>query len=384
MSNSTGDEQLQKEFPPLKNNLILRACRGEKIERVPIWIMRQAGRYLPEYLSIRSQHSFFDVCRTPSICCEVTLQPLRRFDLDAAIIFSDILVVPQALGMQVDMIAKEGPRFAHPLNVPADIKTSIDRNKKASIELKYVYDAITLTRHTLDGRCPLIGFSGAPWTLMSYMIEGKGSETHAKAKKWLYTYVEDSHDLLQFLTHFIIDYLVEQVCAGAQLLQLFESHCECLNHDLFVRFSLPYLRQIAKGVRDLLSRRQIPHVPLIIFAKDAHYALDELCSSSFDVVGLDWTITRKQIRTLREKYPNITLQGNLDPCALYASQNDLEKMIKQMIEIFGTKNYIANLGHGIYPDANIDNVKYFVDTIHRISKDIIKNETIPKIINSNK
>ncbi|CAF3973172.1 unnamed protein product [Rotaria sordida] len=384
MSNSTGDEQLQKEFPPLKNNLILRACRGEKIERVPIWIMRQAGRYLPEYLSIRSQHSFFDVCRTPSICCEVTLQPLRRFDLDAAIIFSDILVVPQALGMQVDMIAKEGPRFAHPLNVPADIKTSIDRNKKASIELKYVYDAITLTRHTLDGRCPLIGFSGAPWTLMSYMIEGKGSETHAKAKKWLYTYVEDSHDLLQFLTHFIIDYLVEQVCAGAQLLQLFESHCECLNHDLFVRFSLPYLRQIAKGVRDLLSRRQIPHVPLIIFAKDAHYALDELCSSSFDVVGLDWTITRKQIRTLREKYPNITLQGNLDPCALYASQNDLEKMIKQMIEMFGTKNYIANLGHGIYPDANIDNVKYFVDTIHRISKDIIKNETIPKIINSNK
>ncbi|CAF1232951.1 unnamed protein product [Rotaria sordida] len=362
MSNLTGDEQLQKEFPPLKNNLILRACRGEKIERVPIWIMRQAGRYLPEYLSIRSQHSFFDVCRTPSICCEVTLQPLRRFDLDAAIIFSDILVVPQALGMQVDMIAKEGPRFAHPLNVPADIKTSIDRNKKASIELKYVYDAITLTRHTLDGRCPLIGFSGAPWTLMSYMIEGKGSETHAKAKKWLYTYVEDSHDLLQFLTHFIIDYLVEQVCAGAQLLQLFESHC----------------------VRDLLSRRQIPHVPLIIFAKDAHYALDELCSSSFDVVGLDWTITRKQIRTLREKYPNITLQGNLDPCALYASQNDLEKMIKQMIEIFGTKNYIANLGHGIYPDANIDNVKYFVDTIHRISKDIIKNETIPKIINSNK
>ncbi|CAF3524393.1 unnamed protein product [Rotaria sp. Silwood1] len=383
MFNSIVDEQdLQQEFPPLKNNLILRACRGEQVERVPIWIMRQAGRYLPEYLSIRSQHSFFDVCRTPSICCEVTLQPLRRFDLDAAIIFSDILVVPQALGMQVDMVAKEGPRFAHPLNVPADIKTSIDRTKQASVELKYVYDAITLTRHALDGQCPLIGFSGAPWTLMSYMIEG--SETHSKAKKWLYTYVEESHDLLQFLTHFVIDHLVEQVCAGAQLLQLFESHCGCLNHDLFVRFSLPYLRQIAKGVRDILSRRQIPHVPLIIFAKDAHYALDELCSSSFDVVGLDWTITRKQIRTLREKYPNVTLQGNLDPCALYASQNDLERMIKKMLEIFGQKSYIANLGHGIYPDANIDNVKYFVDTVHRISKDMIKNETIPKMINSNK
>ncbi|CAF4580556.1 unnamed protein product, partial [Rotaria socialis] len=257
MSDSTV-KQNQDEFPSLKNNLILRACRGEPVERVPIWIMRQAGRYLPEYLSIRSQNSFFDVCRTPSICCEVTLQPLRRFDLDAAIIFSDILVVPQALGMQVDMIAKEGPRFAHPINVPADIKTAIDRTKQASVELKYVYDAITLTRHALDGRCPLIGFSGAPWTLMSYMIEGKGSETHSKAKKWLYTYVEESHDLLQFLTHFIINHLVEQVCAGAQLLQLFESHCGCLSHDLFVRFSLPYLRQIAKGVRDMLTRRQIP------------------------------------------------------------------------------------------------------------------------------
>jgi len=357
----------RKDFPPLKNNLILRACRGEPVERVPIWIMRQAGRYLPEYLAIRREHSFFEVCRTPSICCEVTLQPLQRFDLDAAIIFSDILVVPQAIGMQVDMVAKEGPRFAHPLDVPADIKLRIDRTRQANVELKYVYDAITLTRHALNGRCPLIGFSGAPWTLMSYMVEGKGSETHAKAKKWLYTYVEESHDLLQFLTRFVIDHLVEQVCAGAQLLQLFESHAGCLNHDLFVRFSLPYLRQIARGVREGLSRREVPHVPMIIFAKDAHYALDELCSSSFDVVGLDWSITRKQIRQLREKYPNVTLQGNLDPCALYASQNDLERMIKQMLEIFGTMRYIANLGHGIYPDAIIDNVQHFVDTVHQLT-----------------
>ena len=210
-----------------------------------------------------------------------------------------------------------------------------------------------------------------------FFILGKGSDTQSKAKKWLYTYVEESHDLLQFLTHFIIDYLVEQVCAGAQLLQLFESHCGCLNYDLFIRFCLPYLRQIAKGVRDSLTRRQIPHVPLIIFAKDAHYALDELCSSLFDVVSLDWSIPRRQIRTLREKYPSLTLQGNLDPCALYASQNDLERMIKQMLEMFKPKNYIANLGHGIYPDTSVDNVKYFVDTVHRISKDMIKIETVP-------
>jgi uroporphyrinogen decarboxylase len=216
------------------------------------------------------------------------------------------------------------------------------------------------------------------------LISGKGSETHSKAKKWLYSYPEESHDLLQFLTHFVIDHLVEQVCAGAQLLQLFESHAGCLGHDLFVRFSLPYLRQIVKGVREALSRRQVPYVPLIMFAKDAHYALDELCSSSFDVVGLDWSITRKQIRTIREKYPSVTLQGNLDPCALYASTNDLDKMIKQMLEMFGTKNYIANLGHGIYPDAHVDHVKHFVDTVHRISEDMIAFETSPKMIKSNK
>lgn len=368
------DDPPNNNFPPLKNNLILRACRGEPVNRVPVWVMRQAGRYLPEYLSIRREHSFFEVCRTPSICCEVTLQPLRRFDLDAAIIFSDILVVPQALGMQIDMIPKEGPRFAQPLNVPADINLRIDRTRKASVELKYVYDAIRLTRHRLEGRCPLIGFSGAPWTLMSYMIEGKGSETQSKAKKWLYTYVEESHDLLQLLTHFIIEYLIEQVCAGAQLLQIFESHCSCLNHDLFIRFSLPYLRQIARAVRDGLSKREIPHVPMIIFAKDAHYALDELCSSSYDVVGLDWSITRRQIRAIREKYPSITLQGNLDPCALYASNQDIEKSTKQMLEIFGTKSYIANLGHGIYPDVPIDSVKQFVESVHRLSTDSMKNE----------
>ena len=200
----------------------------------------------------------------------------------------------------------------------------------------------------------------------------------------MYTYVEEAHDLLQFLTHFVIDHLVEQVCAGAQLLQVFESHAGCLNHDLFVRFSLPYLRQIARGVREELTRRQVPRVPMIIFAKDAHYALEELCSSSFDVVGLDWSITRRQIRTIRDKYPSITLQGNLDPCALYASSHDLERMIKQMLDIFGTKHYIANLGHGIYPDAIIDNVKHFVDTVHQVTADMVTGGDMSKRIQSNK
>lgn len=161
------------DFPPLKNDLLLRVCRGEAVERVPVWIMRQAGRYLPEYKAVSAQHSFFEVCRTPALACEVTLQPVRRFDLDAAIIFSDILVVPQALGMQVEMVANEGPCFPQPLETPEDIKTALEPTRKAKTELSYVYEAINLTRRTLDGQCPLIGFSGAPWTLMSYMIEGK-------------------------------------------------------------------------------------------------------------------------------------------------------------------------------------------------------------------
>ena len=165
------------DFPPLKNDLLLRVCRGEAVERVPVWIMRQAGRYLPEYKAVSAQHSFFEVCRTPALACEVTLQPVRRFDLDAAIIFSDILVVPQALGMQVEMVANEGPCFPQPLKTPEDIKTALDPTRKAKTELSYVYEAINLTRRTLDGQCPLIGFSGAPWTLMSYMIEGKREDS---------------------------------------------------------------------------------------------------------------------------------------------------------------------------------------------------------------
>ncbi|CAF3350366.1 unnamed protein product [Rotaria sp. Silwood1] len=358
-------------FPPLKNDLILRACRGETVERVPIWIMRQAGRYLPEYKAVSAQHSFFEVCRTPKLACEVTLQPVRKFDLDAAIIFSDILVIPQALGMEVEMVANEGPCFPQPLKVPEDLNTKIDRTRKASTELKYVYDAITLTRQTLDGQCPLIGFSGAPWTLMSYMIEGKASSTMSKSKRWLYSYEKESHDLLNILANFTIDHLVEQIAAGAQLVQLFESHCACLTPDLFNRFSLPYLCQIAKGVRDELSKRQISPVPLIVFAKDAHFGLQDLATTGlFDVISLDWTITPTNIQLLRKENPTLILQGNLDPCALYASKENLEKFVRQMLEIFGTKRYIANLGHGIYPDISVDNVKWFIDAVHLISKEM--------------
>ncbi|VDL64234.1 unnamed protein product [Hymenolepis diminuta] len=206
-------------FPALKNDIILRACKGLPIPHAPVWIMRQAGRYLPEFQEVRKQNDFFEICRTPELACEVTLQPIKRFNLDAAIIFSDILVVPQVLGMEVTMAPGVGPYFPNPLSTTTDL-SRLDQFPDVSASLDYVYKAITLTRHRLEGRVPLIGFAGAPWTLMTYMIEGGGSKTFAKSKKWLYAYPEDSHKLLDLLTRVVIDHLVNQVLAGAQLLQV--------------------------------------------------------------------------------------------------------------------------------------------------------------------
>jgi uroporphyrinogen decarboxylase len=208
---------------------------------------------------------------------------------------------------------------------------------------------------------------------MSYMIEGGGSDTQSKAKSWLYKYPEESHQLLQILTNVIIDYLVEQVCAGAQLLQLFESHAGSLDHTLFVKFALPYIRVISKRVRDQLKERKVPCVPMVIFAKDGHFVLEELAQSHYEVISLDWTIKPKQARRICGE--SITLQGNLDPCALYANKDELTRITKDMLQKFGYKNYIANLGHGIYPDMDPENVKHFVDQVHKISQEMIQKDT---------
>jgi len=359
------------DFPEMKNDLILRAARGEAVERVPIWIMRQAGRYLPEFREMRTKHSFFDLCRNPQLACDVTMMPINRFELDAAIIFSDILVVPQALGMTVEMLPGKGPHFPEPLVVPADLE-KLNKNVDVKTELKYVYEALTLTRKTLNGKVPLIGFSGAPWTLMSYMIEGGGSDTKAKAKAWLYKYPEESHELLKILTNVITEYLVEQVCAGAQMLQLFESHGGVLDHTLFVKFALPYIRVISRRVRDMLKERNVPCVPMTIFVKDGHYALEEISQSHYEVVGLDWTIEPKIGR--RTCGESITLQGNLDPCALYAPKEELQRIAKGMLQKFGCKNYICNLGHGIYPDMDPENVRTLVDSVHKYSEEMISKD----------
>lgn len=252
--------QLQP-FPPLKNDNLLRAARGEVVDRVPVWVMRQAGRYLPEFQELRKLHDFFTVCRTPELACEVTMQPLRRFDLDASIIFSDILVIPQALGLTVEMHAGVGPVLPQPIRTPEDLKRLTPDG--ALSRLSYVGDAITMMRHKLDGRVPLIGFTGAPWTLMGYMIEGGGSKTMSKAKAWLYDYPEDSKLLLNLLTDVIVDYLEMQVEAGAQMLQIFESSAEHLTKDEFLVWSVPFLRRIRDDLVDRLTKKAVSTVPLV-------------------------------------------------------------------------------------------------------------------------
>uniref|UniRef100_A0A8C8ST75 Uroporphyrinogen decarboxylase n=1 Tax=Pelusios castaneus TaxID=367368 RepID=A0A8C8ST75_9SAUR len=352
-------------FPALKNDTFLRAARGEETEYTPVWCMRQAGRYLPEFRETRAAQDFFATCRSPETCCELTLQPLRRFPLDAAIIFSDILVVPQALGMEVVMVPGKGPTFPEPLKEVEDL-LKLRQKVDVSAELGYVFQAITLTRHSLEGRVPLIGFSGAPWTLMSYMIEGGGSNTMAKAKRWLYRHPEASHRLLQLLRDVIVDYLVGQVAAGAQALQVFESHAGHLGPEQFREFALPYIRDIAAGVKSRLQAEALPVVPMIVFAKDAHYALPELAQAGYEVLGLDWTIPPHDARA--QTGHGITLQGNLDPCALYAPKEKIGDLVKRMIEEFGTQRYIANLGHGLYPDMSPEHVGAFVEAVHTHSR----------------
>jgi len=361
------------QFPPLKNDLILRAARGEHTERAPVWVMRQAGRYLPEFRKLRESHEFFEICRTPSLAAEITLQPFRRYSglLDACIIFSDILVVPQAMGLEVEMLPAKGPHFPQPLVVPTDI-ARLKENVNVDEELDYVYKAISLTRNLLEGAVPLIGFCGAPWTLMAYMIEGGGSKTFQLAKTWLFKYPDDSKKLLSRIADVCVDFLVGQIKAGAQLVQVFDSWAGELSVHDFNTFSLPYVKQISAGVRSKLKAEGIASVPMILFAKGANLVLDELASSAgYDVLGLDWCVdpanTRAQVGT------KVALQGNLDPNVLYGGSEAIEREVRRMCEGFkaggdgSCRAWIANLGHGITPGVNPEDLKWFFQCIHKYS-----------------
>jgi len=348
-------------FPPLENDRLLRTARGEMTDCTPVWMMRQAGRYLPEYRKIREEHSFFEVVETPELAAEVTIQPVDRFAVDAAILFCDIMVVPEAMGLTVKMVSGQGPTFPEPLTTPDEMERLVEPDVEGSLE--HVFQALTLTRKELEGRVPLIGFSGAPWTLMAYMVEGGSSKSYRSARQWLYRHPEASKDLLQRTTDVIVDYLIRQVDAGAQMLQVFDSWAGLHSPETFHAFCLPYLAEIADRVKDAH-----PAVPIVIFAKGAHYALDALADTDYDVISLDWTMDPEAVRdTVGDR---AVLQGNLDPCGLYARPDALRRDVHQMLERFGPHHHIANLGHGMLPDHKPEHARLFVDAVHEKSRDL--------------
>lgn len=337
----------------LKNDLILRAARGEHTERTPVWLMRQAGRILPEYRAIRNKLSGFkELVETPHLAAEVTVQPVDILDVDAAIIFSDILVIPDAMGLRYEMLEKKGPFFPDTIATMKDV----DRLKVAdTADLSYVFEAIRLTKKALSGRVPLIGFAGAPWTIFAYMTEGGGSKTFSKARKMLYTQPELSHRLLDMITTSTITYLKAQVAAGADMVQVFDSWAGVLPPDHYSQFSIKYIRQICDAITE---------VPVTVFAKGAWWALPEMEQLSCQTVGLDWNMDPKNAKSL---LPSKTLQGNFDPCALYGADEEIQKNVKQMLAQFEGHPHIANLGHGVYPDTDPEKVKTFIQAVKTYS-----------------
>jgi uroporphyrinogen decarboxylase len=335
----------------LKNDLILRALRGEKMERPPVWMMRQAGRYLPDYIKLREKYDFFTRCETPELACEITLQPVYQVGVDAAILFSDILVIPQAMGLQVLLEEGKGPLLPKTVTTEADIDALFTDN--AEERLNYVMKAIGLIKQELNGKVPLIGFAGAPWTILCYMVEGKGSKSFDKAKQFCFTEPRLAHKLLQKITDITIDYLKAQVRAGADLVQVFDSWSGMLSPADFNIIALPYLTQIA----DALSK----HAPVILFPKGSWYALPQLAETSAAGIGIDWSLTPQMARQMTGN--SITLQGNFDPCKLLMPIPQIQKEVREMIDGFGVDNYIANLGHGILPNVPVDHAKAFVETV---------------------
>jgi uroporphyrinogen decarboxylase len=335
----------------LKNDLLLKALRQEEVSRPPVWMMRQAGRYLPEYIALRNKYDFFTRVQTPELACEITLQPVDLIGVDAAIIFSDILVIPQAMGMQVLMEEGKGPLLPHTIKTIHDVEKLI---LEVSDQLQYVFDALSLTKRELNNRIPLIGFAGAPFTLLCYMVEGKGSKGFDKAKSFCFTQPELAANLLEKITKATIQYLIGQVKAGADVLQVFDSWSGLLAPDDFDRFAAPYLIQIAEALA--------PYVPVILFPKGSNYALNILSQNkSVSGIGIDWTVRPSDAR--KETQHRVALQGNFDPSKLMLSPNEIGVEVHKMIDAFGVKGYIANLGHGIMPHIPVDHAKAFVNAV---------------------
>jgi uroporphyrinogen decarboxylase len=338
----------------LQNDLFLRAARREPVERTPIWIMRQAGRYLPQYRAVRAESDFLTMCKTPELAAEVTLQPIDLIGVDAAIIFSDILVIPEAMGMELEMIESKGPVFHHPIRHEDDAKKlkEIDPFE----DLGYVLDAVSLTKRNLKGRVPLIGFSGAPWTLLTYMVEGKGSKSFSEIKKMMFQNPALAHSILQKITKAVTLYLSAKIEAGADAVQIFDTWGGLLSQGAFREFSLKYISEIVQGIKSSYD------VPVIVFAKGVHYNLEKIAETGCDVIGLDWTM---DIGTARKQVgDSVALQGNLDPTTLYAPVEKIREEAVKVLESFGKgSGHIFNLGHGILPDINPEHAKALVDII---------------------
>lgn len=338
----------------MNNDLLLRACRRQPVERPPVWMMRQAGRYLPEYRAVRTRADFLTMVSTPELAVEVTLQPVDLIGVDAAIIFSDILVVPQAMGMELSVDEGIGPRFHNPIAAATDLARL--RDPEPAESLNYVLDAIRLARQELNGRVPLIGFAGAPWTLASYMVEGMGSRTFAKAKRLLAEAPAIAHQLLARIAELVGRFLQLQVQAGAQVVQLFDSWAGALGPADFRTFGLPYLARSVALAREAGA-------PVIVFAPGAGWALEELArETGADVIGVDWHVEPSAARQRLAGF-DVALQGNLDPAWLYAEPAEIRRRTEAMLQQFGRDGYIANLGHGILPDVPVDHARAFIDTV---------------------
>ncbi|MFN5910002.1 MAG: uroporphyrinogen decarboxylase [Bacteroidota bacterium] len=337
----------------LKNDLILRAANGQDIERYPVWLMRQAGRILPEYREVRAKLSGFkELVETPERAAEVTVQPVDLLNVDAAIIFSDILVVPEAMGLQYQMIEQKGPWFERTIRSREQLNF-IDKNIDVADRLGYVFEAIRITNRELSGRVPLIGFAGAPWTILCYMVEGRGSKTFSESRKLLYTDPDLAHELLERITDVTIQYLKAQVEAGAHMLQLFDSWAGILGTEQYAEFGLKYIEKIAEALDQ--------QVPLTVFSKGAITSVGAIAKLNCNTVGLDWNMDIPEVR--KEIGESRTLQGNLDPCALYAAHAEVERLTKKMLDTFSSKRHIVNLGHGVYPDIDPEKVKTFIKTV---------------------
>lgn len=342
------------------NDRFLRALKRQPVDRTPIWIMRQAGRYLPEYRRVRAQaKDFLTLCKTPELACEVTLQPLARFPLDAAIIFSDILTIPDAMGLGLHFIEGEGPCFHKPIRSVADI-TALPIPDMAST-LKYVMDAVRLTRHELQGKVPLIGFSGSPWTLATYMIEGGASKTFSQIKKWLFAEPESLHLLLSKLATAVSDYLSAQIAAGAQAVMLFDTWGGILTPRDYQLFSLQYMQQIVQNLKNAAATST---TPIILFTKNGGQWLESMAATGADALGVDWTTSLKDARA--RVGDKVALQGNMDPAVLYASPARIEAEVASILADYGPgPGHIFNLGHGIQPDTPIESVSALVEAVHR-------------------